>query len=312
VQAAWDDFRAAHGLVEQLRRIDDHSTFFEKLHDARIDASHRKPAQDVNIGFSPRPIPGPLPSPVARSPPSTVRCLSDKCAARTAQQPMRETKDASLGHRGVVGVDAAALSRIRQHYEREVARVSDINEHLPTLRLYASRVGSVVEMGVRTVVSTWAFLLGLSESAAPERRMIGVDLQPCDYEPPTQAGAAIGVQLEFRRGDSASISLPPRDLLFIDTWHVYAHLRRELAAHHATTRRYIILHDTEVDGIHGEAIRGQMDTAALARASGYDRVEIERGLLPAVEEFLRDRGGEWQLERQDRHNNGLMVLVRSS
>jgi len=35
---------------------------------------------------------------------------------------------------------------------------SDINEHLPALREYASKCGTVAELGVRTKVSTYAFL----------------------------------------------------------------------------------------------------------------------------------------------------------
>ena len=35
---------------------------------------------------------------------------------------------------------------------------TDIDEHMPTLRDYASKVGIVAEMGVRTIVSTYAFL----------------------------------------------------------------------------------------------------------------------------------------------------------
>ena len=50
---------------------------------------------------------------------------------------------------------------IRERYELAQRTPSDINEHLATLRMYASRVGSIAEMGVRKVVSTWAFLLGL-------------------------------------------------------------------------------------------------------------------------------------------------------
>ena len=37
---------------------------------------------------------------------------------------------------------------------------SDINLHLNTLRYYASQSKTIVEMGVRWVVSTWAFLEG--------------------------------------------------------------------------------------------------------------------------------------------------------
>ena len=190
-------------------------------------------------------------------------------------------------------------------------RPSDINEHLATLRHYASRVSSIAEMGVRGVVSTWAFLLGLTESDAPSKTMLGVDLMPCDYGPAIALGERAGVQLEFRQGDSASIDLPPRDLLFVDTWHVYAHLQRELNAHHASTRRYIILHDTQVDAVRGEALRLGQDTAALATETGYAKADIERGLQDAIDEFLEAHTAEWRVERVDRNNNGLTVLART-
>ena len=57
---------------------------------------------------------------------------------------------------------AAAAATIASSYAALCARPSDINEHLPTLRAYAERVDSVVEMGVRGVVSTWALLAGLT------------------------------------------------------------------------------------------------------------------------------------------------------
>jgi hypothetical protein len=49
---------------------------------------------------------------------------------------------------------------------------TDIDEHLPVLRDYASRVGTVAEMGVRSIISTYAFLKvalthPLSKSAPP-------------------------------------------------------------------------------------------------------------------------------------------------
>ena len=163
---------------------------------------------------------------------------------------------------------------------------------------------------MRSVVSTWAFLLGLAESDAPSKTMLGVDLMPCDYGPAIALGERAGVQLEFRQGDSASIDLPPRDLLFIDTWHVYAHLQRELNAHHASTRRYIILHDTQVDAVRGEALRLGQNTAALATETGYAKADIERGLQDAIAEFLEAHKAEWRVERVDRNNNGLTVLAR--
>jgi len=235
------------------------------------------------------------------------RCTSEACREQEAaagKRRMRLTNwDAETG-------PFAATQSIRERFELHQRTPSDINEHLATLRQYASRVGSIVEMGVRGAVSTWALLLGLTESSAPGKSMIGVDLMPCDYATAHALGARVGIQVAFRQGDSASIALPPRDLLFIDTWHVYAHLRRELAAHHASTRRYILLHDTEVDGIRGESLRLSHDTAAEARQSGYAKAEIEQGLQAAITEFVDAHRDEWRVERVDRHNNGLTVLER--
>jgi hypothetical protein len=41
---------------------------------------------------------------------------------------------------------------------------SDINEHIPTLYEYSKTCESVLELGVRSGVSTFAFIKGLSEN----------------------------------------------------------------------------------------------------------------------------------------------------
>jgi hypothetical protein len=98
-------------------------------------------------------------------------------------------------------------------------------------------------------------------------------------------------------------------MLFIDTWHVYGHLKRELAHWHAHVHKYILLHDTTIDEVHGESIRGRHDTAAESRESGYPEDEIRKGLGPAINEFLAAHP-EWVIEKKYTHNNGLTVLAR--
>ena len=212
----------------------------------------------------------------------------------------------------VTALNAVVAARfIVQRYEKEVARKSCIHEHLPTLRFYAEKVDTVVEMGVRGVVSTWAFLSGLAigRNDSGVRSLIGVDSEACEYGQPMHLGPAVGIDVRFVKGDSAKVTVPPRDLLFIDTWHIYGHLKRELSAHHATTSRYIILHDTTVDAEGGEALRSKQDVEAMMSLSGYPREEIERGLWPAVLEFLADHP-EWEIEKRYVNNNGLTVLAR--
>jgi len=216
-----------------------------------------------------------------------------------------------------------SMRAIATRYAALAAERSDINEHLPTLRRYAAECDSVAEMGVRAVVSTWALIHGLATSPRAAARRNGarlhcVDLDAVDTSTAAAAAAAVGVTLTFTQADSASPAAltAPVDMLFIDTLHVYAHLKRELAAHHALVARYIAMHDTEVDGYDGEARRNacvdpeHWSPSVLAAKTGYGIDEVSRGLKPAITEFLAAHGDEWELHERFANNNGLTVLKR--
>ena len=99
------------------------------------------------------------------------------------------------------------------------------------------------------------------------------------------------------------------DLTFIDTWHVYGQLKRELAKFSEITKKYIILHDTTVDEIYGETIRCGMNATIQSIETGIPVDEILCGLGRAVDEFL-DKNSQWQLKERFTNNNGLTILVR--
>jgi len=101
------------------------------------------------------------------------------------------------------------------------------------------------------------------------------------------------------------------DLLFIDTWHVYGQLKRELARWHSYAGKYIILHDTTVDEWQGESIRVGWDAIKQSKETGIPVDEIRKGLWPAVVEFLKEHS-EWELHARYVNNNGLTVLRRTS
>ena len=48
---------------------------------------------------------------------------------------------------------------------------SDINEHLPTLYKYASECESIVELGVRGVISSYALVYGLLSNNSSKKRI---------------------------------------------------------------------------------------------------------------------------------------------
>jgi hypothetical protein len=158
-------------------------------------------------------------------------------------------------------------------------------------------------------------LKGLLDSEGDGRRsLLSVDLYTDPYQQrvrETVQPAADLVQYEFVQCNDLSIDIPlATDLLFIDTWHVYAQLKRELAMHHRNVRRWIVLHDTSIDAVLGESIRCGMDTAQQALATGFAESDICRGLWPAVEEFLADHN-EWMLEERHTDQCGLTILRRA-
>ena len=99
------------------------------------------------------------------------------------------------------------------------------------------------------------------------------------------------------------------DLLFIDTWHVYGHLRRELAYWHSSVKKYIIMHDTTIDEWKGETIRMGWNAQQQSIQHGIPVEEITKGLWPAIDEFLKEHP-EWKLEKRYTNNNGLTILQR--
>lgn len=194
------------------------------------------------------------------------------------------------------------------NYRILYATPSDINEHLKTLYRYTRVCSSVVECGVRNVVSSYAFASGLV--GTPNNSFAMIDLCESETMPKFLAQCKEeGVNARFLCANDIECNPIPTDLLFIDTWHVYGHLKRELAHWHSVVRKYIILHDTTVDEIHGESIRMWMDTHKQSVESGYPEHEIRLGIGPAITEFLRSHP-EWILERKYTHNNGLTVLAR--
>lgn len=157
---------------------------------------------------------------------------------------------------------------------------SDINEHLPTLLSMALGCPHITEFGTRLCLSTIAFL-----NAKPDK-LVCYDLWESDQCKELQKRCP---NMEFHRKSVLEVEIEQTDLLFIDTWHVYEQLKRELELHSGKVSRYIVLHDTEICGLVGES-------------PGH------KGLRPAVDEFLLK--GTFQIEEDKKNNNGLMILRR--
>lgn len=191
---------------------------------------------------------------------------------------------------------------IETEYNRLCRNWSDIYEHLPTLRFLASQCSSVVECGVRDVVSSYAFLHGLPSDG----KLIMVD----PYKSPNiEPFLSMDNRATFIHDSDLTCPLVETDMLFIDTWHVYGQLKRELERWHSSVRKYIVMHDTEVDAVYGETIRMGMNGEQQSKDTGIPLEEIHKGILPAIDEFLKNHP-EWKIATQYYNNHGLTVLSR--
>ena len=168
------------------------------------------------------------------------------------------------------------------NYQEASTISSDINEHLPTLRDLASECKSVIEMGVRGIVSTWGFVEGLKE---------GGSLLSIDISDPSMYGAEArvvkdvcnskGVNFQFQLADTLKVEIPEVDLLFIDTLHTGEQLKQELERHSDKAKKYLVFHDT---------------------------VSYKDELMPVIDELIKK--GKWKVKKHYKNNNGLMVLER--
>lgn len=172
---------------------------------------------------------------------------------------------------------------IDNEFDRLVKTPSDINEHLVALKDLASKCEHITEMGVRYLVSTYAFLAGLPVGG----KLLSIDIKhpklyQGDLEKAIEGAGEKGVMFDFLEGDTTKIEINPTDLLFIDTDHVYPQLKKELELHADKARKYIAFHDT---------------------------TSCEAELWPAIEEFLVEHP-EWKILYRYTNNNGITILEK--
>jgi hypothetical protein len=193
---------------------------------------------------------------------------------------------------------------------------SDINEHLPTFFKYASNCESVLETGVRGCVSSWAFLSGLmkNKNNSKQKRLFLNDIVECYAYELLLFAKHSDVKVEYKWINNLELEFEKNetfDIVFIDTWHIYGQLKRELDKFSKITNKYIMLHDTEVDAIYGETIRNGWNAIEQSKQSGFSVDEINCGLNKAVYNFLY-ANKNWRMLKHYTNNNGLTILEKLS
>jgi hypothetical protein len=174
---------------------------------------------------------------------------------------------------------------LEEIYNKKCVTESDINEHLPTLKIYAEECNHITEMGVRSIVSTYALLMGRP------KKLISYDYYEIKVEEVLSVANESGIEFQFICADTRETTIEETDLLFIDTLHNYHQLKKELELHANKVKKYLIFHDTTTYEFIGESYVG----------------EQEIGLWPAVKEFLQ-ANPNWVIYERFTNNNGLTIL----
>lgn len=209
---------------------------------------------------------------------------------------------------------ATTITTIEDGFKMMKDNPSNVNEHIPTLAEYTEKCSSVVELGVNEMNTTWAFLKGLRFNKKKKKVLTCVDIQdkPAKFKGVQELAKKNQITMDFIKGNSTEVDIPKTDLLFIDTNHYYAHLIRELEKHHDKVNKYIIMHNTEIDGRYGEIVRMcyYYDVEATQKLYGYSIEDMCKGLGFAIDEFLKNHP-EWTVEKHFNNNNGLTILRRN-
>ena len=201
---------------------------------------------------------------------------------------------------------------IQKKYFNLITKPSDINEHLPTLFSYAMQCESIIELGVRECISSWALVYGLLNNNSNRKQILLSDLSECNITELLQVSKNTNVCIEYKWINDLDLQIISNvDLTFIDTWHVYGQLKRELNKFCKCTNKYIIMHDTTVDAIDGETIRNNWNALEQSKQTGIPVEEINCGLWKAIEEFIQENNN-WVIHMRFTNNNGLTILKKIS
>lgn len=178
------------------------------------------------------------------------------------------------------------LSFFEEEYQKAKTTPSDINQNVNILYELAKECKTVIEMGVRTGVSTRAFL-------NTDVQLISFDIAlDKEVQKLFDEAKKQGKKVQYIQADVLNIEIEETDLLFIDTYHIYDQLKQELKFHGNKAKKYIAFHDTYTFGLVGE------------------NRQDKKGLLTAIIEFMIENP-HWKFKIHKTNNNGFTVLERT-
>lgn len=205
--------------------------------------------------------------------------LESKAWDHLLKDPIGNTEDPSCDTCNKARAEAVLYATVDEAFDALHKTTRDLNEHMPVLKEYAERCSHVTEFTNRKE-STVAFLAAEPKSLISYQRE-----RSAIYE---TLAKLVPVDLKTAAKDSPAVqSLAPTEMLFLDTQHTYSRLSEELRKFAPQVSRYIIVHDTQLYGDHGE--------------------DGGRGLFDAMTDFMRENP-QWSVLYHTKQQYGLTIL----
>jgi len=159
---------------------------------------------------------------------------------------------------------------------------SDINEHLQTIFEYSKNCRIGLELGCGYGRSSFAFLMALQKLYSVDINHLQTAYELLNPYFGEKFVRIEGSSLEFTDYEDV-------DVMLVDSWHTYGHVKKELEIHAQNIKKYIMFHDTVSFGTLGE-----------------DGI---KGVNDAINEFLAEHP-EWVKVYEAFNNNGFLIIEK--
>jgi hypothetical protein len=194
---------------------------------------------------------------------------------------------------------------------------SNLNEHFPSIKIYAQQCSRIAQLGCSDMLSCWPLLSGLKQSSGKgDKKLVCFDKnsEPENFQNIKRIAKTEGVKMFFVQEDALKLTLQPVDMLVIDTFHAYIQLKTELERHHKSVEKFIAILNTSIDAETSELVRMFYfyDIDKICAELACNHADVCKGLAPAIEDFLASHGDTWKVHKSFDNNNGLVVLQRIS
>lgn len=208
--------------------------------------------------------------------------------------------------------DVAPLTKVYQSIRK---KSSPTQYWMPILEDLASECRTILELGAKKSMVTWALLHGLCIQSSLSRSKLKFyilnDTQSFNVNDLIRLTETHGVLLEFYWQDDLTLDVRRRvDMVVIDTIRIYAHLKLELQKFSQVAERFLVILNTVIYGTEGEFVHDKKQTHRICSMYGYSEHDVDRGLMPAIAEFL-ETSNDWSIHEVSRQGHGMVVLIKN-